>query len=75
MDKSEITFRVEEIRRELAAIREANRIYKTRSSHNRLEMDKHEKRRQRLQEIVLELGNSERRVNLCQILRRTISQT
>ena len=56
MDKSEITFRLEEIRRELAAIREANRIYKTRSSHNRLEMDKHEKRRQRLQEIVLELA-------------------
>ena len=55
MNKSEITFRIEEIRREIAAIRDANRIYKTRSSHNRLEMDKLEKRGQRLQEIVVEL--------------------
>jgi hypothetical protein len=55
VNKSEIPFRVEEIRREIAAIRDANRIYETRSSHYGLEMDKLEKRRQRLQEIVVEL--------------------
>ena len=55
MNKSEIPLRVEEIRREIAAIRDANRIYETRSSRCGLEMDKLEKRRQRLQEIVVEL--------------------
>jgi len=37
--------------REISEIRAANRAYWTRSEHNRLEKELHERRRQRLEEI------------------------
>jgi hypothetical protein len=56
MDKWQITSRVEEIRREIVQIREANRNYKTNSPHTMSEIAKHEERQRRLQEIMVELN-------------------
>jgi hypothetical protein len=55
MDNFNIALRVGEIRREIAAIRDANRIYQACSAHHRLQNDLHETRRLRLQEIKAEL--------------------
>jgi hypothetical protein len=37
--------------KEISDIRDANRVYWTRRTHNRLEQELHDKRRQRLKEI------------------------
>jgi hypothetical protein len=57
MPESSITRRVEEIRREIANIRSANRVFQSNSTHNRCDINLHETRRQRLQEIVFELDS------------------
>jgi len=56
MDKWQITSRLEEIRREIVQIREANRNYKTTTTHSRSEIAKHEDRQRRLKEIMVELN-------------------
>ena len=56
MDKWQITSRVEEIRREILQIREANRSYKARVAHTREEIGKYEERQRRLREIMMELN-------------------
>ena len=56
VDKWQISLRVEGIRREILQIREANRNYKTHTIHNMSEIAKHEKRLQRLKEIMVELN-------------------
>jgi hypothetical protein len=61
MDKWQITLRVEEIRREIAEIQGANRIYKARIAHTMAEIAKHEERERRLQEIIVELDSLTRR--------------
>ena len=53
LDKT--TLRTEELRREIAEIRNANRIYQMHATHNGPENRLHEARRQRLREIVIEL--------------------
>lgn len=55
MDKWQTTLRVEEIRREIAELLDANRIYKMRVAHHKGEIAKHEQRQRRLQEIMAEL--------------------
>jgi hypothetical protein len=55
MDKWQITSRVEELRREILQIREANRNYKRKPTHTVSEIDKHAERQRRLQEIMVEL--------------------
>ena len=55
MDKWQITARIEEIRREILQIKEANRNYKSKTTHNVLEIAKHAERQRRLQEIMVEL--------------------
>jgi hypothetical protein len=61
MDKWRTTLRVEEIRREIIEIREADRIYKWRRTHIREEIAQHEKRQHRIQEIIVELNTLLRR--------------
>jgi hypothetical protein len=56
MDKWQITSRVEEIRREIVQIREANRKYQTNATHTMSEIAKHAERQRRLQEIMVELS-------------------
>ena len=56
MDKWQTTLRVEEIRREILQIREANRNYKTHTTHRVSEIAKHEERLRRLKEIMVELN-------------------
>ena len=56
MDKWQTTLRVEEIRREILQIREANRNYKTHTTHSVSEIAKHEERLRRLKEIMVELN-------------------
>jgi hypothetical protein len=56
MDKWQITSRVEEIRREIVQIREANRKYQTNATHTMSEIAKHVERQRRLQEIMVELS-------------------
>jgi len=53
---AQITSRVEEIRREILQIREANRIYKGRVAHTKEQISKHEERQRRLREIMVELS-------------------
>ena len=55
-NKWQMTLRVEEIRREIAAIRGANRIYKAHVYHTVAQNAEHEKRQRRLQEIMVDLG-------------------
>jgi hypothetical protein len=55
MEKWQISSRVEEIRREILQIREANRNYKAKTTHTVSEIAKHEERQRRLQEIMAEL--------------------
>jgi hypothetical protein len=61
MEKWRTTLRIEEIRREISELREANRIYKLRITHTKEEMDSHAQRERRLQEIMVELGVLSRR--------------
>ncbi|MGH9642551.1 MAG: hypothetical protein ACRD3Q_09000 [Terriglobales bacterium] len=56
MDKWQITLRVEELRREILQIREANRDYKAHTTHSMSEIAKHEERQRRLKEIMVELN-------------------
>ena len=55
LNNNAVSLRVEEIRREIAQIRAANRRYLSYRSHSQLDMGLHETRRRRLQEIVIEL--------------------
>jgi hypothetical protein len=55
MEKWRTTLRVQEIRREITELLEANRIYKMRVAHHKQEIAKHEQRQRRLQEIMVEL--------------------
>ena len=55
MDKWHITSRVEALRREILQIKEANRNYKSNTTHNVLEIAKHADWQRRLQEIMVEL--------------------
>jgi predicted aspartyl protease len=55
MDKWQTTSRVEEIRREIAEIQAAGRIHKTQVTHTVAQVEDHEKRQRRLQEIMGEL--------------------
>jgi hypothetical protein len=61
MEKWRTTLRVEEIRREISELGEANRIYKMRIAHTKGEIDRHAQRQRRLQEIVVELDILSRR--------------
>ena len=61
MEKWRTTLRVEEIRREISELEEANRIYKMRIAHTRKEIDRHAQRQRRLQEIIVELDVLSRR--------------
>jgi hypothetical protein len=56
-----ITLQVEELRREIAQIREAIRVYKASTTHALADIAQHEKRQRRLQEIVVELDTLSRR--------------
>ena len=56
MDKWQITARIEEIRREILYIREANHNYKKHTTHSKAEIAKHAERQRRLQEIMVELN-------------------
>jgi len=55
MDKWQITSRVEEFRREIHQIREANRNYMGKTTHSVSEIAKHEERQRRLRQIMVEL--------------------
>jgi hypothetical protein len=55
MDKWQTTWHVEKIRREIAEIQAADRIYKTQITHTVAQIADHEKRQRRLQEIIGEL--------------------
>jgi hypothetical protein len=55
MEKWRTTLRVEEIRREISELREANRIYKMRIAHSKEEINRHAQRQRRLHEIMVEL--------------------
>jgi predicted aspartyl protease len=55
MDKWQTTSQVEKIRREIAEIQAANRIYKSEVAHTVAQIADHEKRQVRLQEIMGEL--------------------
>ena len=55
MDKWQTTSQVEKIRREIAEIQAANRIYKMQVTHTVAQIADHEKRQRRLQEIIGEL--------------------
>jgi hypothetical protein len=55
MDKWQTTWHVEKIRREIAEIQAADRIYKTKITHTVAQIADHEKRQRRLQEIMGEL--------------------
>lgn len=55
MDKWQTTLRVEEIRREIAEIQAADRIYKTQVTHSVAKIAEHEERQTRLREIMAEL--------------------
>jgi hypothetical protein len=55
MDKWQTTSRVEEIRREIAEIQAADRIYKTQVTHTVAQIADHEQRQRRLREIMGEL--------------------
>ncbi len=55
MDKWQTISHVEKIRRDIAEIQAANRIYKTEATHTLAQIADHEKRQIRLQEIVEEL--------------------
>ena len=57
MDKWQITLRVEGFGGEILQIREANRNYKTHSTHNMSQIAKHEERQRRLKEIMVELNS------------------
>jgi DNA-binding FrmR family transcriptional regulator len=57
MDKWQTTLRVEQIRREIAQIQGADRIYKRHIAHTVEQNAEHEKRQQRLQEILAELDS------------------
>jgi hypothetical protein len=60
MDKWQTTLRVEEIRREIAEIQRADRVYKTHITHTMTAIAEHEKRQRRLQEIIVELDTLSR---------------
>ena len=53
--------RAEQIRREIAQIQEADRIYKRHIAHTVAQNAEHEKRQRRLQEIIAELSDMSRR--------------
>ena len=55
MDKWQTTSQVEKIRREIAEIQAADRIYKTQVTHTVTQIADHEKRQIRLKEIMGEL--------------------
>ena len=55
MNKSDIIERLIAFRREIAEIREDNRVYWTRSANSKLEMEQYERRLERLDEIRREL--------------------
>jgi hypothetical protein len=51
LDKQAIIERLGALRREASEIKAVNRVYQARSAHTKLEMELHEGRRQRLEEI------------------------
>ena len=61
MEKWRTTQRVDEVRREISELLEANRIYKIRIAHTQEEIGRHAQRQRRLKEIMVELEALSRR--------------
>jgi hypothetical protein len=61
MEKWRRTLGLEETRKEISELAEANRIYELRVTHSKEEIDRHEQRNRRFQEIMVELGVLSRR--------------